>query len=152
LARFGTHLEYVGATVEEIAAKVKVEQVNNAQGRRAPCHPPISDDLLRQLLDVNYLFHQEPAADGTAPRFRTRHEPSRFRRGLRKLTTPTKWQPPATAYKYTASVRLARQRVNSDWQRNNNEDGIKAPAPEQILTTEELMRVVTSSDFDARWP
>ena len=27
----------------------------------------------------------------------------------------------------------------------------KAPAPEQILTTEELMRVVTSSDFDARW-
>jgi hypothetical protein len=40
--------------------------------------------------------------------------------------------------------------VNSDWQRNNK-DGIKAPAPEQILTTEELMRVVTSSDFDARW-
>ena len=75
LARFGTHLEYVGATVEEIAAKVKVEQVNNAQGRRALCHPPISDDLLRQLLGVTYLFLKSRRRHRSAISDETRTQP-----------------------------------------------------------------------------
>ena len=49
----------------------------------------------------------------------------------------TNSQPPATAYKYTASVRLLKQRTNPSWETR------AAPPAEQILTTEELMHVVS---------
>ena len=121
---------------------------------------PVPEDLLQELLSVAYLFEQEkeepPAGEEQQQprRFRTRHPPSRFKRS--ELTRPTAWQPPATAYKYTASVRLLKQRTIERWQKTR---GDPEPGEQILVTTEELMHVMllsgssaaASFSFGSRW-
>lgn len=140
----GTHLEHVGATFEEIAARIEEMNRDPSAHRyardRISCGEgpvPVPDDMLRELLHISYLFEQEGQPTGgeeQTVRFSARHFPRRF---SKPFTEPFTWQPPATAYKYTASVRLLKQRTNPSWETR------AAPPAEQILTTEELMHVVS---------
>jgi len=122
----------MGSTVDEIRTQL------DSYGESVP------DDLLVSALSVRDVFVlsderlEERFVTREQAGLKSRTENAHFSYKYRDRETT--WVPPISAHKYTAALCVEAQR-----------EGYYDREPEQMVTVDELLEVIASPSFEARW-